>query len=112
MTHPAYELLYAHWTGAAACRGDNEKHLRNWFAPIGSKQHAAAQVVCWTMCPVRHECLVFSCESVEPHGIWGGYNAADRRKGKYDPQQIESNPPSQPTRPWTVVLGDFSEEGE
>jgi len=72
----------AGWQSYAACRGENP----DWFFAPGhmekkeerAAREAQAKAIC-ARCPVRQQCLSFSLETREPHGIWGGLNEIERR---------------------------------
>lgn len=70
------------WQVKAACRGPQAEVF---FPPPQFERKAdrlererRAKRIC-TMCDVREECLEYSLEIREPHGIWGGLNEAERR---------------------------------
>lgn len=71
------------WRDAASCRHVSPEHF---FSPPGveerkdrkAREHAA-RALC-DLCPVRQQCLDFSLETQEQHGIWGGLNNIERRR--------------------------------
>lgn len=63
------------WMNRGACRGLDP----NLFFPIYEKDEAVPKEVCST-CPVRIECLEYSLERREDHGIWGGTTEKERRR--------------------------------
>ena len=63
------------WMKQGACRGLDP----NLFFPIYEKDEAVPKEVCST-CPVRIECLEYSLERREDHGIWGGTTEKERRR--------------------------------
>jgi WhiB family transcriptional regulator, redox-sensing transcriptional regulator len=69
------------WQRRAACRGP-EAAL--FFAPTVPEQRpereareARAKAIC-RECPVQVECLDYALRIREQHGIWGGFNEAER----------------------------------
>lgn len=52
------------------------------FFPPKGDWHAGerAKNVCETACPVREQCLQYALNNQEAHGIWGGTDAAQRRR--------------------------------
>lgn len=70
------------WQVKAACRGPQAEVF---FPPPQFERKAdrlererRAKHIC-TECRVREECLDYSLQIREPHGIWGGLNEAERR---------------------------------
>ncbi|MCB0952613.1 MAG: WhiB family transcriptional regulator [Microthrixaceae bacterium] len=70
------------WQIRAACRGPQ---AAVFFPPPQFERKAdrlererRAKEIC-TDCVVRSECLEYSLEIREPHGIWGGLNESERR---------------------------------
>ena len=70
------------WQIRAACRGPQ---AAVFFPPPQFERKAdrlererRAKEIC-TDCLVRSECLEYSLEIREPHGIWGGLNESERR---------------------------------
>jgi len=70
------------WQLKAACRGPQ---AAVFFPPPQFERKAdrlererRAKRIC-QQCEVRDECLEYSIEIREPHGIWGGLNEAERR---------------------------------
>lgn len=70
------------WQFKAACRGP---HSAVFFPPPHFERKAdrlererRAKRIC-ADCDVRDECLGYSIQIKEPHGIWGGLNEAERR---------------------------------
>ncbi len=70
------------WRAAAACRSADAVHF---FAPPLERREArlererSARALCRT-CPVREPCLEYALRVQEPHGIWGGCTAGERRR--------------------------------
>ncbi len=71
------------WQEKAACRGPQSVLF---FPPTSSerkeerlRREARAKAVC-RPCPVAKQCLEYSLEIEEPHGIWGGFNEAERKE--------------------------------
>lgn len=76
------------WIERAACAGHPTPDL--WFPSDGrgrppkdgepkqSEQVKEAKRIC-AACPVRTECLTFSIENKESHGLWGGVGREKRR---------------------------------
>jgi WhiB family transcriptional regulator, redox-sensing transcriptional regulator len=70
------------WQAKAACRGPQ---AAVFFPPPQFERKAdrlererRAKAIC-TECIVREDCLAYSIEIAEPHGIWGGLNEHERR---------------------------------
>jgi WhiB family redox-sensing transcriptional regulator len=70
------------WQLKAACRGP---HAAVFFPPPHFERKSdrlererRAKRIC-AQCDVRDECLEYSIQIREPHGIWGGLNEAERR---------------------------------
>ncbi len=70
------------WQAKAACRGPQ---AAVFFPPPQFERKAdrlererRAKSICME-CAVRDECLSYSLEIAEPHGIWGGLNENERR---------------------------------
>lgn len=70
------------WQVKAACRGPQSEVF---FPPAQFERKAdrleregRAKQIC-AECAVRRECLEYSLEISEPHGIWGGLNESERR---------------------------------
>lgn len=70
------------WQVKAACRGPQSEVF---FPPPQFERkadrlerEARAKQIC-AECSVRNECLEYSLEISEPHGIWGGLNESERR---------------------------------
>ena len=71
------------WRASARCRRDNAVYF---FAPPHFERkpekdarEGAARALC-RACPVQAECLQYSLEVCEPHGIWGGLNELERKR--------------------------------
>jgi WhiB family redox-sensing transcriptional regulator len=71
------------WRSRAACRGDNAVYF---FAPSHFERkpekdfrEGMARSLCRS-CVVRQECLDYSIEVEENHGIWGGLNELERKR--------------------------------
>jgi WhiB family transcriptional regulator, redox-sensing transcriptional regulator len=67
------------WRHRAVCR-DEDPEL---FFPIGTNGPARAQIeaaktVC-ARCPVRRRCLTWALDAGEDVGVWGGFDAEERR---------------------------------
>ena len=79
---PRLELSRA-WQHLGACRSmDTEV----FFPPVAFEpkaereaREAAAKAIC-ADCEVRVECLEWSLEIEEPHGVWGGLSESERRR--------------------------------
>ena len=70
------------WQAKAACRGPQ---AAVFFPPPQFERKAdrlererRAKAIC-AQCIVQSECLEYSLEIKEPHGIWGGLNEHERR---------------------------------
>ena len=71
------------WQAKAACRGPQ---AAVFFPPPQFERKAdrlererRAKAIC-AECVVRAECLDYSLEIKEPHGIWGGMSERERRQ--------------------------------
>ena len=71
------------WRSRAGCRGDNAVYF---FAPSHFERkpekdlrEGMARSLCRS-CIVRQECLDYSIEVEENHGIWGGLNELERKR--------------------------------
>lgn len=64
------------WRLEAACRGSDPEMF---FTARGEhdRRHEA-QAICQP-CPVRIECLEYAIDAAEPHGVWGGLTALERK---------------------------------
>lgn len=67
------------WMSHAACRTADPE----LFFPIGQGPRtpievSRARAVC-RRCPVQTECLRYSLETAQKHGIWGGTDEDERR---------------------------------
>ncbi len=63
------------WRDLAACRGLDT----SVFHPEHGESSEPAKRVC-TLCPVAAECLQDAIDTMEPHGVRGGYTAKERLK--------------------------------
>ena len=52
--------------------------LTEFFYSFDPDQQATAKLICST-CPLREPCLIVAMKRDEPDGIWGGYDAEERR---------------------------------
>jgi WhiB family redox-sensing transcriptional regulator len=85
MTSPVRVLatLETPWRGQAACRRDTATaffpppHFE--MKPEKDERENQARALC-RACPVQRDCLEYSLEVREPHGIWGGLNELERRR--------------------------------
>lgn len=71
--------LLGSWADRARCSGPDVDP--EWFheSPKGDYPHRAlAKSIC-AVCPVISDCLFHALRNFEPHGIWGGYDAKERR---------------------------------
>lgn len=59
------------WQAQAACRNS---HPDVFYNP---KHEARAKVIC-ARCPVLKVCRDFAIREMEPEGVWGGMNLAER----------------------------------
>lgn len=65
----------AAWMVDANCRGiDTEL-----FFPARGESIAEARAVC-RACDVQAECLAYSIETGEHHGVWGGLSERERKR--------------------------------
>jgi WhiB family redox-sensing transcriptional regulator len=71
------------WQGQAACRRTDATvffpppHFE--LKPQKDEREDAARALC-RACPVQQDCLDYSLEIRESHGIWGGLNEFERRR--------------------------------
>ena len=70
------------WQLQAACRGPG---AAPFFPPPHFerkddrlRREAKAKAICGS-CRVRESCLEYELQIREPHGVWGGYNEAERK---------------------------------
>ena len=82
---PDHARLYddSSWRALAECRGENAVFF---FAPSHFERkpekdfrEGMARALC-RRCEVRQECLDYSIEVEEGHGIWGGLNELERKR--------------------------------
>lgn len=71
------------WQSRAACKGPQ---AAVFFPPAHSERkeeklarEQRAKSICAT-CVVQRDCLDYAIRIREPHGIWGGYNEAERKQ--------------------------------
>ena len=71
------------WRARAQCHGGNAVYF---FAPSHFERkpekdfrEGMARALC-RQCPVRQECLDYSLQVEESHGIWGGLNELERKR--------------------------------
>jgi hypothetical protein len=62
------------WFHRAACAGQPGDWFADWTIQDVSREKAICEG-----CPVREECLAYALDAGEPHGIWGGLTATERR---------------------------------
>jgi WhiB family redox-sensing transcriptional regulator len=71
------------WRALAQCRGDNAVYFfpPSHFErkPEKDLREGAARSLC-RQCRVRQECLDYSLQVEESHGIWGGLNELERKR--------------------------------
>lgn len=70
------------WRRAAACRGVDPAVfyvVDPETDEIDVEAEAAAKAIC-AGCPVREACLEHAIAVREPHGVWGGVTARERRR--------------------------------
>lgn len=69
------------WMVKAACRGAPQEM---WFSPHEAdtrEEHLLPGIpVCWTVCPVRLECLEWSMNPRSKAGVFGGLTTEQRRR--------------------------------
>lgn len=68
------ELQMPDLPGALCTVADAER-----FFPGPCDPARDAKALC-TACPVRQACLQWALDHDEPHGIWGGFSAVERRE--------------------------------
>jgi WhiB family redox-sensing transcriptional regulator len=71
------------WRAGAECQSDNATHF---YAPSHferkpekDQREGAARALC-RMCKVKDQCLAYSLQVAENHGIWGGLNELERKR--------------------------------
>lgn len=74
----------------------NGTHPDLWYSPHTTKPAAEAAKTCFE-CPIRLQCLEFSCVSKESEGIWGGLPGVmrrgnNRKHGSYDYDVLKELP--------------------
>lgn len=62
------------WEADAACRDRNPE---DFFRTEALEQRIVA-AFCFEKCPVRLECLDWSIETCQRHGVWGGTTEKER----------------------------------
>ncbi len=71
------------WQIKAACRGPQADLFfpPSHFEKKDEKEarERQAKEICGT-CPVKKPCLEYSIKIREPHGVWGGFNEAERKQ--------------------------------
>lgn len=66
------------WKESGTCR-QTDPEL--WFADSSRRVKARAASIC-ASCPVRRQCLAWALVFDEEYGVWGGLDAAERRRLK------------------------------
>lgn len=66
--------IESQWREAALCR---EVDPELWYPEVGEMPHAAKQIC--SNCPVQASCLADALARREPHGVWGGLTANERK---------------------------------
>ncbi|HEX3899863.1 MAG TPA: WhiB family transcriptional regulator [Mycobacteriales bacterium] len=71
------------WRAGAECQSDNATHF---YAPSHferkpekDQREGAARALC-RRCKVKDQCLAYSLQVAENHGIWGGLNELERKR--------------------------------
>jgi WhiB family redox-sensing transcriptional regulator len=79
-TEPAIPTDGRDWRSIGSCVGDDAEL---WFSSQPADRHAA-QMTCFTQCPVRSTCLAWATETNQRFGIWGGvdFEASESAEGK------------------------------
>jgi WhiB family transcriptional regulator, redox-sensing transcriptional regulator len=71
------------WRAHAKCRTENAAYFYapSHFERKPEKDHreGIARALC-RACPVQPQCLAYSLEVAESHGIWGGLNELERKR--------------------------------
>jgi WhiB family redox-sensing transcriptional regulator len=76
------------WRSEGACRG---KSPQWWYPSQGGATHAAKALRICAACPVKMECLDWSIEAGEWHGIWGGMLETERRREGRRRERMKAN---------------------
>jgi WhiB family redox-sensing transcriptional regulator len=71
------------WRAGAECQSDSATHF---YAPSHferkpekDQREGAARALC-RRCKVKDQCLAYSLQVAENHGIWGGLNELERKR--------------------------------
>ncbi|WPR52786.1 WhiB family transcriptional regulator [Streptomyces sp. S399] len=100
----------AHWTAQAACIGAPPEI----FHPpqeAGLTQVVAREAKAWcARCPVQARCLAEALERAEPHGVWGGLDAGERRTVLRRQRERERNARRRAEQAEEVAAGDGTPE--
>jgi hypothetical protein len=77
------ELSQREWRARAACgKYSPEMFWPEQRGPGRAFAVAPAIEVCWTECPVRPRCAQEALDQDMHHGVWGGVDLADGRRGR------------------------------
>lgn len=88
-------IEFPDWMGDGLCGQQLDLSPEAWFPHVGpgrlgdqrmAKMAAEAKAVCGD-CPVRLECLEYSFETDQRHGVWGGLTEYERRQLKARPKR-------------------------
>jgi WhiB family redox-sensing transcriptional regulator len=78
--HNGYGHLDTTWMKQGLCRWVEDPDI---FFPsegfVGKDDQDAAKAVC-NGCPVRRDCLEYALLTRQAFGIWGGFNARERKR--------------------------------
>jgi WhiB family transcriptional regulator, redox-sensing transcriptional regulator len=71
------------WRAYAQCRAENAAYFyppaHFERKPEKDYREGIARALC-SECPVQPQCLTYSLEVAESHGIWGGLNELERKR--------------------------------
>lgn len=90
ITHNRNKFIVAmpDWMDNAACNGTP---ITMWFPEYGSNGDSRnAKDVCYE-CPVRQQCLEWAFATGSVDGIFGGYDARERKKLRRNAQRRQAN---------------------
>jgi WhiB family redox-sensing transcriptional regulator len=66
------------WMEYAACRKYDAVNA-NWYADPATPEQRLAINICFSVCPVKSQCLSHAILTEERHGVWGGLTVKQRQ---------------------------------